>query len=262
MDFLGLLGFVGNAIDAQINAVVLWTTAQFGVLYGDIANVEGFASDLATWTKGVLSTLWTWLQSLWQWLHDLLLVKLRDLLDKIHAKLKDIFGPLLAHIRQIIDAYRKLWLQYVKPIYDFLQRVRRVLVLFRLLGFRWAKRLDARIVALETAISNSFLYTLRNLNLLSDWINYIIDPFGLFQPSVWLGSIAQSIGAIIGIAYDRMNNPAFVGPQKAFTPPENYLTASASEQRIRERMQIGPLPEDALITQDLHAAAVALGYNR
>jgi hypothetical protein len=261
MDFLGLLGFLGDAVDAQLQAVILWSTAQYAVLFGDISNVALALDETQTQQQGLWSTLWSWLTGLWDWLQRTIIQRLQNLLQRIHDALKRILGPLLDYIRRMRDLYRQLWLQYVKPIYDFLQRVRRVLVLFRLLGFKWAKRLDARIVALETAITNAFLATYKNLNLLANWINYIIDPFGVFQPSVWLRSIAQSIGAIINIGLGQMTDPGFTTNPLQYSTPAGWYQADTLTARIKQRALTGNLPEDDAMVASLHAEAAAMGYS-
>src|SRR5262249_8086089 len=187
MSFLSIIGWASDAIDGQMMALMAWITAGFGTLYGDIAGVNSFLGGLGDAGHSTFATLWSWLTNLWQWIQDHLIGKLADLINKIKDKLQRIFGPLLCHLKQAIATYTKLWNTYVKPLYDFLQRIRRVLVIFRLLGFKWAQKLDARIVALETALTNSFLGVLANLNRLADWINFIIDPFGLLQANVLLG---------------------------------------------------------------------------
>jgi hypothetical protein len=141
-----------------------------------------------------------------------------------------------------------------------LQRLRRVLVLFRLLGFKWAQKLDARIQAIETALTNSFLAVFTNLNRLADWINFILDPFGLFQPSVWLRSIAQSVGAIIGIVYGTMNDPGYAPASAQYVTPGGYYQRDNVLARFRQSSTAGILPEDADCIQSLRQSAASLGY--
>ena len=260
MNLLGFIQTLGAAFDSQVQALVAWTTAGFSSLFGDISAVNSLLGSLGSTVGSIFSTLWTWLDSLAQWIHDHIIVKLQDLINKIHDFLKRIFGPLLAHIRAIIDAYRRLWLIYVKPLFDFLQRLRQALVLFRVLGFKWAKALDARIVALENALTSAFLATLKNLNMLANWLNFIIDPFGLFQPGVWFGSIAKSIGAIIGMVYGKMNDPTFVDKPLSYSTPDGFYQAQTMAARVHERAIAGLLPEDTATVNSLRASAAQLGY--
>src|SRR5215471_3098732 len=260
MGMFALVSWASDAIDGQIAALVAWVTAGFGVLTADITATNSLLGGLGDAVHSVFSGLWTWLTNLWQWLNDHLIQKLKDLIDKIKDKLTKIFGPLLCHLKIEIDAYKKLWNTYVKPIFDFLQRVRRVLVIFRLLGFKWAKKLDQRIVALENAITQSFLGVLANLNRLADWINFIIDPFGLIQPNVWLGSIAQSVGAMIGIVFGQMSSTSFQSTAFDYNVPDGYLNASPMQARITQRYAVGDLPDDTAMLNSLKAAAAQMGY--
>jgi hypothetical protein len=259
--WLSIISWASDAIDGQMAALVAWVTAGFGTLYADIAGVNSFLGGLGSAVASIFSTLWTWLDNLYVWIQTHIIQKLADLIQRIHDFLERIFGPLLKHLRELIAWYRGLWNTYVKPIYDFLQRLRRVLVLFRLLGFKWAQKLDARIVALETALTNSFLGVLANLNRIADWLNYILDPLGMFQPNVLLGSIAQSVGAIIGIVYGKMNDPGFVSGPSGVTLPANYYDSAVFTQRIQTRLQIGLLPEDTAMLQEIQADLAGMGYS-
>lgn len=260
MDLLGFIGWVGESIGSQIAAVVQWATAGFGTLFDDITAVNSLFGGLRDWAYNTFASLFKFLDSLWTWLRDRILQRIIDLIQRIRDWLKKYLDPLL----KIIDKYRRLlrdlWQTYVKPIYDFLQRVRRVLVIFRLLGFKWAKKLDERIVKLETALTDAFFAVYSNLNVLADWINYIIDPFGVFQPSIWLGSITQSVGAIIGVIFGKMHDPGFTLPGGGYSVGSGYLTGANEKARNQMRLAgVAPPEEEQLITS-LRATAARLGY--
>jgi hypothetical protein len=257
---LDLLSWVTGAIDTSLSSVVNWATAAFGTLGNNIFGLKGVLDGLIDWLGKTLGSLWTWLNQLLTWLNDNILTKLVDYLRKLQDKLKKILKP----ITDMIDRYRRMlaemWRLYVKPLYDFIQRLRRVLVLFRLLGFKWAKQLDARLVKMETAISDAFFAVWVNLNQLSNWINYILDPFGLFQPNVWLRSIQASIGAIIGIASDKMNDPGFTLSGPSSTVPDNYYDHDVLAQRCMARLKLGALQEDDDVILELRQSAADMGY--
>lgn len=260
MDLLGIFGWVSSAIGSQIGALVGWITSSFDVLFGNIAAVDSFAGGLGSAVANLFGRLWTWLNDLWTWIHDKIVVRLMELLSRLHAILEKILGPILKHIRAAIALYKWYWLHYIKPLFDFLQRVRRALVIFRLLGFQWAKDLDAKIAKLESDITRSFLGVLVNLNTLSNWINYILDPFGLIAPNVWLASIKQSIGAILGLGYDKMHDAGFTSSPMQYSTPADFYTASNMTNRVAARASGGTLPEDDACVGSLRASAAALGY--
>lgn len=262
MDILGLLGWAASAIGSQVTAIVQWVISGFGVLFGNDVAQSNFLGGALSAIWNIFGGLWSWLNQIWQWLNTAIIQKLRNLIQNIHDRLQKIFGPLLAQIRAMIDAYRRLWLQYVKPIFDLMQRIRRFLVIFRLLGFKWAAKLDAKITQMETALELAFFGVLQNLNTLANWINFIIDPFGLFQPFVLLGSILQAAGAIIGIQMGAMNNPAAASRPGQYTTPNGYYDASTMNARVATRAQAGILPEDTAALVSLRASASAMGYKQ
>lgn len=260
MDILGLLGWAASAISGQVAAIVTWVTGGFGVLFGDIALTDSFLEGAISAIWGVFSGLWGWLNQIYQWINSHIIQQLRDLIKNIHDRLAKIFGPLLAQIRKMIALYRQLWLQYMKPIFDLMQRIRKFLVLFRLLGFKWAIKLDAKITQMETALELAFFGVLQNLNTLANWINYIIDPFGIFQPFPLLGGVAQAIGAIIGLGVKTMQGPGATARPGQYTTAAGYYDATATHTRTETRLTAGVLPEDDAVVTSLRASAAAMGY--
>lgn len=251
MNLSGLLSFIGGAITGSTGALISWAAAGFSTLFGNDTIIAGVLTDFIKWTTKAVGAIVGFIGALWNWLRDSILKKIIDTIRKIHDYLKNLFKPLTDMINRYRLMLRQLFQQYVKPILDFLQRVRKVLLIFRLLGFKWAKALDARIVKFENEISAAFLGTWRNLNILSDWINFIVDPFGLIQPAVWLGSIAQSIGAIIAsVQHAQLSAPpAYTAADQA--ADDTYYSMAARNTRDHLRATTGPLPDDLTEQQDL-----------
>jgi hypothetical protein len=259
MGILGFLSVIGGAVSAQTTAIVAWTTQGFNTLFGNLSSISGVLGNLAKWATAALGSIASFIGALWQWLRDSILKKIINVIKSVHDWLKRIFKPLM----DWIDRYRKLLRQlqntYVKPILDFLQRIRRGLYIFRLMGFKWAKKLDDRIVKIETDIERAFLGTWANLNRLADWVNWIVNPFGVFNPSVWFGSIKTSIGGIIA-----MIQYAQLPKISAYTDSElrqldAYFSSAASFERFRARASGGPLPDDLAEQQERRALMQAEG---
>jgi len=251
MNLSGFLSFLGGAISSSTGAIVSWAAGGFATLFGNDTAIAGVLGSFIKWAIKAVGALAGFIGALWKWLRDSILKKIIDTIKRLHDYLKNLFKP----ITDLIDRYRvmlrRLFQQYVKPMLDFLQRVRRVLLVFRLLGFKWAKQLDARIVKIENEISAAFLGTWKNLNILSDWLNFIVDPLGLFQPRALLGSIGRSIGAIIAsIQHAQLSNPAaYTAADQA--ADDTYFSLAASQARDHLRATVGALPEDLFEQQEL-----------
>jgi hypothetical protein len=260
MNLSGLLSFIGGAISGSTGAIISWASAGFATLFGNDSAIASVLGNFIKWATGAIGAIVTFIGALWKWLRDSILKKLIDTIRKIHDYLKNLFKPITDMINRYRLLLRQLFQQYVKPILDFLQRVRKVLLIFRLLGFKWAKQLDARIVKFENEISAAFLGTWRNLNILSDWINFIVDPLGLIQPGVWLGSIRQSIGAIIAsVQHAQLSAPpAYTAADQA--ADDTYFSMGAREARSHLRATTGPLPDDLTEQQDMIALWAMDGF--
>jgi hypothetical protein len=260
MDFFGLLGDLGDAIDSQLGAVVSWATAGFAALFGDISGVWGVLTSFISWVWGAVSAIVNFLRAMWDWLYNTILAKIIAAIHTIHEYLKNLFGPLIRWIQLERALLYRLWYTYVRPIMNFIQDLRRFLVIFRLLGFKWAKQLDQYLVDVENKINAAFLGAWKNLNILADWINWITDPFGLWSSNVWFGALGQSINAIWNMIWGLPQVGLSGAGITTFSTPQNYFDAGAVQARILLYAQGGSLPEDTIILDALHTDAATMGY--
>jgi hypothetical protein len=261
MDLFGFLGSLGDAIGGQLSSIVDWATAGFGTLFGDIVSVGGVLTSFIDWVKGAIGSIVSFLGGLWQWLRDSILTKIINWIRRAYEWLHNLLAPLIRWIQMERALLYQLWNTYVKPIMDFIQRLRRALLIFRLLGFKWAQELDAYLVKLENKINRAFLGAFQNLNILADWINWITDPFGLWSSNVWLGAIAQSVGAIWSLIWGAPQ-VGLGGPGLAtFDTPAGYYDASAVQARLAARFSVGELPDDQAVLQGIRADNAESGYS-
>jgi hypothetical protein len=260
MDFLSLLGFVGDAIDSQLQTVVSWAAGGFSTLFGDISGVWSVLSGFIDWAKKAVGGIVQFLTGLWTWLRDHILSKIINIIREIIARVKQFLAPLIRWIQLERALLLQTWNQYVKPILNFIQHLRQALVLFRLLGFKWAKQLDQYLVNLENKINAGFLGAWRNLNILASWINWITDPLGLWSSNVWFGALGQSLSAIWAMVWGAPQ-VGLAGPGLAtFDTPASYYDAATVNARVATRLAIGSLPEDSVLVSALRADAANDGY--
>ncbi len=95
---------------------------------------------------------------------------------KIKAKLKAWFDK---HLRWLLELRRRFdeWFRRtIVPILNLLQRIRRVLAIFRVFHLKFAEKLDALIGRLESKIIRNVLVLRQKVNEISTIINLILDP--------------------------------------------------------------------------------------
>jgi hypothetical protein len=188
---LGVLAGIIDAIIAFLNALVnvlvqvlnfLFAGEQgiFGFSFASLSEVYHGLKNLMdqifrVWVAGALNHLWSLYQKLTAWVR-----KLKALLDRLR-KIQQL---------QLMQALRR----YL----DLIQRLRRVLVVFKLLHIGIAKKLDNFLARLEGRLTTSVFAIIRKQNEIIHWINLVADPRGLLHPGGQLAGLGGIIHAVNG----------------------------------------------------------------
>lgn len=132
-------------------------------------------------------------------LHGHLLHLLQDILALLH-QLRNAIAPLIKWLQQLQKIQRQYQLQTLKHAIDLIQRIRKVLVVFRLFHFKFAQKLDNWLLNVEGKLIGGVFNMARKTNEILGWVNVLADPLG-FHNSKWLfGSIARDMSAIAAAA--------------------------------------------------------------
>ena len=204
----GVVGQVGNAA------------------FGGISSIWDSLGSVFSWLGDIFSKLWDWIQNAVHWILHTLLPAIQAWINRIRAALQKLLKPIIDYIK-----WEKSWLdmmynQVIKPLMNFLQRIRSILVIFRLMGMKWATALDQYIASLEQRINSAFLQLRSDVNQIGNWINYIVDPTGLFRVYPFLMSAITSASQlwavvnnapaiIIGAADQQANQAAAAAGQRS-----------------------------------------------
>jgi hypothetical protein len=179
---------------------------------------------------------------------------------KIKLKLHQVLDPVLATIKRIRAIQQYYFDHLLKPYLDLIQRIRRVLVVFRLLHFRWADALDKYLVEREVQIQKLFLEARRDLNTLADWINFIVDPFHLINHNLFLGSAIRSAKELYAIVFGAQRGSLSPAQAKEQTADAHRFDRQNVIAELHERAQLGLLPGDQEEQLRIKAAFAARGY--
>lgn len=245
MGFWDALGAFGNWVEEHLKDIlniigkVLQTlVVAFRALTGILGNVlKGHFSiftSAARWVSHAMSTL------VKKWIPGLI-QEVRSLYQKIRNLLKPVIDT-IHRIRQIQQLYFD---DYIRPVLNFIQHLRQALLILRLLHVKFATQLDQRLSAIESQITERFLEVLRSLNLVSDYLNYILDPFGLFDSGLYLQTALRSIGSLWAALRD-VQNGLLGASDKAFSAKySGWMDAKNYHARIAARFQSGPTADDS-----------------
>ena len=154
---------------------------------------------------GILNTLGGLLRSLAKLLENIVGGVIFGFLKNLLRKVLDWITKLRNWIRVHIAAWQQIQRQlerqralYLRKAIDILQRIRKILVPFRLLHLKFAETLDRRLVGIESELGQAWAKMIRHQNAVLGVLNAIIDPRQLLRPGHTLGSIGLMIGAVRG----------------------------------------------------------------
>lgn len=157
--FLHLLAV---SVSVALLSMMAWTKDAINGVLGALRKVAGLLAKP--------------LQYIWQHLIRGILLRLANALIAMHRWLEDHLGPVIRFLQRLRAFIDRIFRRYIRPILVLLQRVRRVLAVFRLLGFKWAQALDARIAQIEGKIAQVVLTIRGTLNAVIDVVNALSDP--------------------------------------------------------------------------------------
>jgi chemotaxis regulatin CheY-phosphate phosphatase CheZ len=148
--------------------------------------------------------------------HLLALIKaIRDFLKHLH----DLIAPLIKELQTLQRQYNQIVGKQMRRYLDLIQRIRKILVPFRLLHLGFAKKLDAKLVALESDIGKQWAKLIAHQNEILGVLDTIVDPRNLLRPGSTLGSLGAMIAAVHGaIGAADMRTLFCMGPATVASP--------------------------------------------
>jgi len=191
----GLFGGGGTIGIGEVQAAVesTWTNL-LGIadsLFGDIGKVlESIGGVVAAIAK-----------ALGHILNDIIHGRLKDLLHQIQLllhHLHDLIAPLIAWLQKLQKEYNQVMGQNLRKYLDLIQRIRKILVPFRLLHLGFASKLDSYLARFESDLGAKWAGLIAKQNEVIGILNDVMDPRGLLRPGHALGAAGMAIGAISG----------------------------------------------------------------
>lgn len=192
---------------------ILGTQTQVQGLANAVSEIEQAAwantINLASWAfgglEGILGTLGDLIKGIAQALGELFGTVIWGFIKRLFEAIKNwilnlrnwikLHVATLQQIQRNLDRARS---QYFRKIIDVVQRIRKILVPFRLLHLGFAKKLDNYLVGLESDIGQKWAKLIAHQNQVLGVLNDIIDPRNLLRPGNMLGSVGLMVGAIHG----------------------------------------------------------------
>jgi len=216
-----LFGLGGNQLKAVNEAIkTTWTNLVLttGFLYNAVRSVLSFLQKLlkiiVDGLKHIISDV----------LHGHLKAVLQDLQKMFHS-IHDLFKPIFDYLEKVHGWYIKYIYRYVKMVEDIISRVRVVLSLFRILGVKWAAKLDADLARIQVYLTTALQAIVGTLNTVSTWLTLITDPAGIIRKDFFTGTLFSSLSSVKRAANFGANIPLSASDQQAME--DNHALVSS-----------------------------------
>jgi hypothetical protein len=120
---------------------------------------------------------------------------------KLKARLAEILGPVLRILKRIRALYNQFVLKPLLNMIHLIQQLRQFLVIFRILGFKWAAKLDALLAKQEQRLIKNVLVIQAWINFAISVIDLMIDPSLILRKNFLLASLLSYLGAIKRVVF-------------------------------------------------------------
>lgn len=195
----------GSLFDALLGELAAVIQAILQFLYDLLVALVKVLNFLFAGEQGIFSFSFTGQLTTWQLLKQLV----KDLLHlhvlKALHDLWSLFQKLQAFLQKLkkwLDRFHQLQKQYqiqaFRRVINLIQRIRKILVIFRVLHLKFASKLDQFLSHVEALIVQRQIDLAQKENTVIGWMNIILDPRGILRHVQTMGSIGHSLSDMLG----------------------------------------------------------------
>lgn len=202
--------FLGSIADA-INAIIGFLQALLSVLVQALNFLFQGEQDIFGFSFKSLSEVWQGiskeLDRLWR---SVILVALKRLWD-LYQKIRVWAEKLKRWLDRFHQLQRQYQIQALRRIINLIQRARQILVIFRILHFKFAAKLDLWLQKIEGTITSHVFNLEKKTNEIITWIDLIFDPQALMRQLTLAQSLyryIRGLRGVLGIPESRPNTSA------------------------------------------------------
>lgn len=202
--------FLGSIADA-INAILGFLQALLSVLVQALNFLFQGEQDIFGFSFKSLSEVWQGiskeLDRLWR---SVILVALKRLWD-LYQKIRVWAEKLKRWLDRFHQLQRQYQIQALRRIINLIQRARQILVIFRILHFKFAAKLDLWLQKIEGTITSHVFNLEKKTNEIITWIDLIFDPQALMRQLTLAQSLyryIRGLRGVLGIPESRPNTSA------------------------------------------------------
>ena len=240
--FGDVLAFIEGEIVAALSFLFNLVVAVANFLLAVDEFIFGFVGEVFRSIKNIWKTIWDNIVKI-------TLVKILSALSKLRKIIATIVGRILCYFQAVRDILDFIFKRFIQPYLIMIQHVRQVLQLFRLLGFKWAKRLDARLAKIENDIVGVWELIRTHVNQVISLVQLVVDPFGILRRNPLLAAVLRDAPEIKN-AIDRATDvPLSDKDDAAAQRARTQFSKAAYSEDYHNYFSKGLLPPDIAASQ-------------
>lgn len=193
MDFGSIIDWVWSVIQQVIDFVTSIIGDLINALNAVFGAIWNFLGNLVQALVDIFQKVAAFFAHLWQDYIKPAIDGLVNLYKSIVAWLKHILTPILNIIQRIRNFYYQYIYKWVQLAQQILSIVRAFLAALRILGVKWAAKLDAELAKIQGFITQWTSTFVATLNQATTWLNFIADPLGIVRRDVFKNSLFGSL---------------------------------------------------------------------
>lgn len=226
------------------------------------AGFNNWLSPVLGFLRGAANSIIHLIKRLWDYLYNHFLRAILNALLHHKGRIWNVLMTIKKWIMRIRDYEKRNFDLYVRPILNFLQRLRASLLIFRIFHFKWAAALDQRLAGIENELTRFFFTVLGQFNQILSYFDLIMNPTGLFRSGVYLMTAIKSIGQLIGMIHQAESVPVGAKDLADMQRDSHLLDRQVVIDNARLTSVTGLQPVFKAYQDEIWANLTAMGYKR
>lgn len=198
--FFGFLIWLGEVIwqglEAAGHITLAIVAASVQQLWSFARSVFNTAIDIGKIAGAGFKDAWGFVQKLYDDILKPAWLKFWSLVDRVRGALTRALKPVIDFLQRVRQELLTLYNNWIRPVLDAFDAFRKILRVLETLHLDFARKLDQQIGRLEDLIDAPFRYVLGKLNETINLVNRVVDGNGLFQRLALIRSIERDIGYV------------------------------------------------------------------
>lgn len=248
--------FGSGVIAAIVNALnFLWSA-----LLAVIAWVWNILVALANTLLAIFKSIAKFLTTVWNDYIKKGILWLADHIQKLRAWLKRTLDPVIKLFQKLKHWYDTHILAQQLRLLAMIQKIRRVLAIFRLFHFKWASVLDNALADIQQRIQQSIAIVRGVLNQIINTLALVLDPVLFITRKTIGGTLLGNLGAVKRIVGFGDNRLLSADEAAQIKHDSSTYDKSTVDTHVKALLTTGPTDEDKTLRTAARQALAEGGY--